>query len=216
MIKERPILFSTPMVQAILSNRKLQTRRVVKPQPEALSSKLPVPVEQFVKDLEIKQKKGLLNISTRGATNGMAIPDCPYGEIGDLLWVREKFLYDDGEGIYWYAASMDNSDVNWLKGSWKPSIFLPKIAARIWLEITDIKIERLKDISEKDARNEGVETVADGYKNYITKPKIISTLHCFDTAYYSFLSLWESINGYESSELNPWVWVITFKKVERP
>jgi hypothetical protein len=146
----------------------------------------------------------------------LVIPDCPYGEIGDLLWVREKFLYDEGEGIYWYAASMDNADVNYLKGCWKPSIFLPKIASRIWLEITDIKIERLKDISEKDARNEGVETVADGYKNYMTKPKIISTLKCYDTAYFSFLSLWESINGYESSELNPWVWVITFKKVEKP
>jgi hypothetical protein len=216
MAKERPILFSTPMVQAILSNKKLQTRRVVKPQPEAMPSNYPIPVADFVKDLETLNAKGLRNFSSSGATKGLVIPDCPYGEIGDLLWVREKFLYDEGEGIYWYAASMDNADVNYLKGCWKPSIFLPKIASRIWLEITDIKIERLKDISEKDARNEGVETVADGYKNYMTKPKIISTLKCYDTAYYSFLSLWESINGYESSELNPWVWVITFKKVAKP
>ena len=110
---------------------------------------------------------------------------------------------------------MDKSDVNWLKGSWKPSIHMPKAAARIWLEITEIKIERLKNISEEDAKAEGVEIIADGFKNYAKVPKIISTLQCFDKAYYSFLSLWESINGYESSELNPWVWVITFKKVEK-
>lgn len=265
MAKERPILFSTPMVQAILSNKKLQTRRIVKPQPEALSSKLPIPVEQFVKDLVTKQKKGLLNISTKGATNGMAIPNCPYGEVGDLLWVRETtkvgaWDHDENTVAFDYKASPELIKTPWVQFDddekfieltdklikkldklgiepnvdeenecftykwdpgqspfkWTPGIHMPKAAARIWLEITDIKIERLKDISEKDARNEGVETVADGYKNYMTKPKLISSLPCFDTAYFSFLSLWESINGYESSELNPWVWVITFKKVEKP
>lgn len=214
MPKYIPILFSTPMVQAILEGRKTQTRRVVKPQPEQLSSKLPIPVDQFVKELEAKSKKGLLNISTKGPINGMAIPDCPYGEVGNILWVRETSFFN--EDHYVYAANLSNEDIAYFKGCWTPSIYMPKEACRIWLEITDIKIECLKEISEADAKSEGVEPIADGFKNYAKQPKLLTHLRCFDTAKISFLSLWESINGYESSELNPWVWVITFKRVAKP
>lgn len=207
MVKSRPILYATQMVQAIIANRKTKTRRtkgleIVNVNPDDWVLEHNIVSQEFF--FFSKHEEDL-----------MYDIKCPYGKVGDILWVREKFLFDDGEGVYCYAASMDKSDVNWLKGSWKPSIHMPKAAARIWLEITDIKIERLKDISEEDAIAEGVLKVNDGFKNYMTKPKLISTLSCFDKAYYSFLSLWESINGYESSELNPWVWVITFKKVEK-
>ena len=208
MPKQRPILYATPMVQGIIANRKTKTRRT-----KGLNIINESPNYWTLEHNLISQEFFFFH---KNDEDLMYDIKCPYGQVGDLLWVRETFMFDDGEGIYHYAANMDSSDINWFKGSWKPSIHMPKAAARIFLEITDIKIERLNDISEEDAKAEGVLKVNDGFKNYMTKPKMISTLQCFDTAYFSFLSLWESINGYESSELNPWVWVITFKKVEKP
>lgn len=193
MVKERPILFSTPMVQAILSGRKLQTRRIVKDY--MLQNNEDPEIEEFLK---------------------VTVLNCPYGKVGDLLWVRETIMNHKWIGEFHYKADKDNSFIKEMKGWFIPSIHMPKEAARIWLEITDIKVERLKDISEEDAIAEGVERIADGFKNYAKIPKLISTLQCFDKAYYSYLSLWESINGFESSELNPWVWVITFKRVAKP
>ena len=186
MTKERPILFSTPIVEAILDGRKTQTRR------------------------------------TRGATfqnfEEFARIKCPYGKPGDRLWVREtwqitNFLHPSDENYgYIYKASENGKDwqENTEEWKWKPSIHMPKAAARIWLEITETRLERLQDISEEDAIAEGIEPVADGYKNYM--PKLFSASQfCWPTAYHSFQSLWESINGSESWDLNPWLWVIKFK-----
>lgn len=186
MTKERPILFSTPMVEAILDGRKTQTRRA------------------------------------RGATfqnfEEFARIKCPYGKPGDRLWVREtwqitNFLHPSDENYgYIYKASENGKDwqENTEEWKWKPSIHMPKAAARIWLEITETRLEQLQDISKEDAIAEGIEPVADGYKNYM--PKLSSTSQfCWPTAYHSFKSLWESINGAESWDLNPWLWVVKFK-----
>lgn len=174
------------MVEAILDGRKTQTRRA------------------------------------RGATfqnfEEFARIKCPYGKPGDRLWVREtwqitNFLHPSDENYgYIYKASENGKDwqENTEEWKWKPSIHMPKAAARIWLEITETRLERLQDISKEDAIAEGIEPVADGYKNYM--PKLSSTSQfCWPTAYHSFKSLWESINGAESWDLNPWLWVVKFK-----
>jgi hypothetical protein len=183
-MKDYPILFSTPMVQAILQGRKTQTRRLVK---------------DFA-----------LNWLNLGFTPGMvADPDnslCPFGKDGDLLWVRETWsMYRDA---VLYKASNEI-----FKGvKWKPSIHLKKKNARIWLRNEGYKIERLNDISEDDAVAEGVEKgkAADGesyYRDYNL------SLNCFVNAKTSFKTLWHSIHGSESWHENPWVWAVSFKVV---
>jgi hypothetical protein len=95
--------------------------------------------------------------------------------------------------------------------SWKPSIFMPKAACRIFLEITDVKVERLQDISEEDAINEGVELLPNNrYKYYLSE-----YFDCIN-AVHSFQTLWKSINGAESWEANPFVWAIEFKQITKP
>lgn len=230
MVKSHPILYATPLVQAINLDRKTKTRRTT-----GLETFNFNPNDWKFQRMEFLPD-GKLHAcfipTDPNSVQGIYTASFPYGKIGDLLWVKEttcfvmiEHAHDLLEGQrertqYVYRASVHDDWMIYARQKysyrWTPSLFMPKAAARIWLEITDIKIERLKDISEEDAKAEGVEIIADGFKNYAKVPKIISTLKCFDKAYYSFLSLWESINGYESSELNPWVWVITFKKVEKP
>jgi hypothetical protein len=195
---EKPILFSTPMVQAIMEGRKTQTRRIVK--------------DSMLQENNGKYDEEFLLLTVK---------KCPYGEVGDVLWVRETFNSDYGfkdmegnvvpPGIL-YKAKV-SSLPNGLK--WKPSIFMPKSIARIWLQITSIKVERLKDISEEDAKAEGVEKIADygttGYKLYTEPEASYSDID----AKHSFESLWESINGRESWDSNPWVWVIEFKQITK-
>jgi hypothetical protein len=205
MQKEIPILYSTPMVQSLMKDLKTITRRTRG-------------LEQF------NIKPNAWKFTHRGDDLWSAKPinhssywevefKCPYGKKGDLLWVRETFCHD--EEFYYYKANFDTSDQCHLTGSWKPSIHMPKKACRTWLKITDIKIQRLKDISEEDAKAEGVEYGTDilgdhGYKCYLLN------LFVFSKATTSFQTLWESINGSDSWNLNPWVWVITFKRVEKP
>ena len=140
---------------------------------------------------------------------------CRYGKVGDVLWVRESFYLPVSElfkGNYFYKALVNQI---WLF-KWKPSIHMPKKAARLFLRIKDIRVERLWDISEEDSKKEGVlfSTIHGivEYKNYMSK--IGETFPVF--AKLSFMSLWESINGNASLELNPWVWVIEFEKIEKP
>lgn len=207
MQKQRPILYSTPMVIAVQRevNPKTQTRRT-----KGLEK-----INENPSEYTFWQKATNSDFYLFESKNNIREVKCPYGNIGDLLWVRESFYKhpQNGDNIL-YKADYENFD-EFVNTGWKlkPSIHMPKVAARIWLQITDIKIERLKDISEADAIAEGVEPVDGGYKNYMTEPKMLKKLNYWTKAYFSFLSLWESINGYESSELNPWVWVITFKRI---
>ena len=224
-VKERPILFSTPMVQALIDGRKTQTRRVIKPQPQTIPQ-VPMPLNDFCKEMERLTKEGNGMIHTSGAGKGLAFPLCPYGQPGDLLWVREKhyprFVKGGIEGFkrhypelhpWIYFASEPDYDTR--GHGWKPSIHMPKSAARIWLQVTGVRVERLQDIHEDDARAEGIE-----YQNRInggawkcykdTAGISKDLLFCIDPSS-SFRSLWSSINGPGSWELNPWVWVVEFE-----
>lgn len=198
-MKERPILFSAPMVRAILDGRKTQTRRVIKPQPgPGVNAFTPAEVNAAWQEGWIPVK-------------------CPYGDSGDRLWVRENFAivpasaYRMSEGVQQtinpndrdmaaiYAAGWDRSIPRW-----KPSIHMPHWASRITLEITDVRVERLNDISEADA-------IAEGCKGLNCPPD-----HEGDVSpQEEFRDLWQSINAAKHPwSSNPWVWVIAFKRVE--
>lgn len=210
-MKVRPILFSTPMVQAILEGRKTQTRRVVKPQP---------PVENIDEEPCIDYDRGVEKGSMENPViyaewaewqdefvNNTTEPiesHCvysPFGKEGDVLWVRETWQNSANNVYYHYKADFTEPG----KG-WKPSIFMPKDAARIWLKITDVRVERLNNISAEDFQKEGI-TWNQG-EQWEAK---------YQNAYsYKFKMLWESINGENSWKQNPWVWVIEFERIEKP
>jgi hypothetical protein len=212
-IKERPILFSGPMVRALLDGSKTQTRRVIKPkqQPDGV-----VPGTDRPFWLQVKHG-----------------PEVPYPcTPGDRLWVRETWSieclgrigtpegYDCSYELEYRAdgatrefdcpPGTDDSAYlrayDRMRGDWWPSIHMPRWASRITLEVTGVRVERLDDISEADARAEGV-TIEDrhmnGYCAGEARPPSIR----------AFRDLWESINGAESWTINPWVWVVEFKRV---
>ena len=184
-MKERPILFSAPMVRALLNGTKTQTRRVVK---------------CHVEDYGIIRHTETV---------------CPYGQFGDRLWVRETWWRDEEDNsiIYRVDANSDIVDVNkhetgLAKYNWRPSIFMPRAASRITLEITAVRVDRLQDISEGDARAEGARNldVASGRETLDPYSRQGSCV-----AHYKHI--WQEINGPDSWDANPWVWVIEFKKV---
>lgn len=140
---------------------------------------------------------------------------CPYGQVGDLIWVRERFVrtndekncvfyadFRDKHGYHWHSIASDPTDVKWI-----PSIHMPKSLARIWLEITDIRCERLRDISRDDAKAEGVESDGYGWYDYLHSERRKSS------AQQSFDTLWQSIYGAASWDANPYVFAIEFKRV---
>jgi len=187
-IKERPIIFSGEMVRAILEGRKSMTRRVIKPQPTT--------------DL----KSGAVGYWS-------CAPDvkeflCPYRKPGDILWVRETWR--QGDGFYGIGQSVFyRADEEWNTGaSWKPSIHMPRRASRITLEIINIEVERLQEISEEDAQAEGMINS----KGFNALPSYYSEAHYT----LKFKKLWDSINAKRGFgwDVNPWVWMIEFKKVE--
>lgn len=194
---ERPILFSAPMVRAILEGRKTQTRRVIKPQPVmGLSNCSNSPTGWAEKTSE----DHLWDCSCRIKIKPHK---CPYGKPGERLWVREAFAVHPSQCTTIYRADWAGStalpDGDIIK--WKPSIHMPRRASRITLEITDIRVERLQDITPDDAQAEGVSPV------YCCAPCAYPTL----TVRRPFYELWESIYGPESWDQNPFVWVIEFK-----
>lgn len=220
-VKERPILFSGPMVRAILEGRKTQTRRIVKPQPPSK--------DWLIRIKHTGQDVGLYNDNGRWRMTGAvgvcrdAMGDlwpkkhewkCPYGSVGDRLWVRETFHEcvdeDTREFVRWgYRADRD-----WDGAVWSPSIHMPRRASRITLEITGLKVERLNDISNEDCQAEGITAIGKGvampdgtYAQAGRYENSASTVRSL------FSSLWESINGPGSWAANPWVWVVEFKRV---
>jgi hypothetical protein len=186
-MKERPILFSGPMVRAILDGSKTQTRRTFKGTTEHKGPYNPAYMEAH------QQANGWGSI-------------CPYGAPGDRLWVRETFAQDVAGcpgGISYRADHFDpKGDGPAHPMKWRPSIFIPRWASRILLEITDVRVQRLQEISDEDARAEG----AIGALN-----DSIGDNWC---ACEAFAALWESINGPDSWHANPWVWAITFQRLE--
>lgn len=206
-MKEIPILFSTPMVEAILPYRKRMTRRTRG-------------LEEINKDPDSWAISGTYHILTENyfeavfehkITKELIGAKCPYGLPSDVLWVRETFcpmvISDfDGEGndkhTYLFKTEPDsNSILNQMEdATWKPSIHMPKVACRIWLQVEEIRVERLQEITEDDA-------IAEGVNNEMNIPWKTGD----DTYVGMFGELWEHINGPESWDLNPWVWVVKFK-----
>ena len=212
-MKERPIIFSAPMVRAILDGRKTQTRRVVKG------------VRMFSAEHDARWNPHVIRPGGacpdswswwEGPAHGPSMyheAACPYGRPGDRLWVRETFsgphCFEAGAGCgkaatppskwgrssrIWYWA-----DGNPLRGDWtrpRPSIHMPRWASRITLEVTGVRVERLQDISANDA-------VAEGVMDWATGPT---------SPQRDYRALWESINGPGSWNANPWVWVVEFKR----
>jgi len=199
-MKERPILFSAPMVRAILSGEKTQTRRVVKGLHEDAHG------VQYWAPPSGRSQCGYASPGINYWTpRGNHIDPCPYGERGDRLWVRETFAV--GEGLIYRAEWEENCPNISLKGLWKPSIFMPRAASRITLEITGLRVERLNSISEADARAEGIASVRDLWKGQCGDfDETLTDLQLFKI-------LWESINGERSWDLNSWVWVVEFHQV---
>lgn len=193
-MKERPILFSGPMVRAILAGTKTQTRRIVKPQPPSRWNHLHGAV--FCSG-EHERSGGCL---------GDAVLPCPYGVPGDRLWVRETWgefgPTIDAEQDFRYRADGYQPPAGRV---WRPSVHMPRWALRITLEITDVRVERLQDISEESARAEG----AIGWSE-----RLPGRWDCRGTARDAFRDLWQSINGPDSWDPNPWVWVISFRRIE--
>jgi hypothetical protein len=198
--KFRPILFSTPMVQALIEGTKTQTRRVIK-----LPNYHPSILEKQTDKMDIKD-----GIVYDG--NGEIIGKLKYPyNVADVLWVRETFNLGADEKIFYKAFSDDLYSYRW-----KPSIFMPKEACRIFLKIKSIRVERFNEISEEDAIAEGIIKIADygstGYKLYTEPDASYTDIDAIE----SFSSLWESINGRDSWDKNTFVFIYEFERIEKP
>ena len=187
-MREIPMLFSTPLVQAILSGRKTQTRRPVK-WPKWADAERDWPV--------LVWSSGLVNLKDGRVVNVMRAP-CA---VGDLLYVRETWAWPGEEQVIyradeWAEKFVRDSNANQLGPTirWCPSIHMPRRFARIWLRVTDVRVERVQDISEEDARAEG-----------------------FDRREH-FIRSWDEIYaaGGLSFDASPWVWRIAFERCETP
>ena len=192
-MRERPIPFSAPMVRAILSGAKVQTRRVVKPQPRILAGELLCWKDDALTDCQMAARS-------------------PYGQPGDRLWVREAWrtspLFDDKppRELPDFAPLRYEADEA-LRGAWagygyghqgkyRPPMFMPRWASRMTLEITDVRVERLQEIDTVDCWAEGIPSSPD------VDP------------HHEYIDLWKSIHGPGSWALNPWVWCISFRRIE--
>lgn len=195
-MKERGILFSAPMVRALLAGTKTQTRRAIKPAPDAMT---PIGPVRFT---EKDRRAGRL---------GVMIP-CSYGMVGDRLWVRETHLENPVLGLIGGVVYRADGTANATGGlRWRPAIHMPRWASRITLELTEVRVERLREISEADARAEGcaASPTPDTYAG--DRGRLV--VDDAQTAKGSYAALWESINGAGSWDANPWVWALTFKGI---
>jgi hypothetical protein len=203
---DRPILFSAPMVRALLAGTKTQTRRIVKPQPSLSST------EAF---LGLDGIWRFSHPTARGPVSHEADDvRCPYGQPGDRLWVRETHYIIGEVGEVFYRATNDSSlspPLQW-HGRWKPSIHMPRAASRITLEVTGVRVERLQDISEEDAQAEGLIPLSDGSDRTWTVDGTARSE--YETAREAYRHLWEDINGFGSWDSNPWVWAVEFKRLQ--
>lgn len=208
-MRELPILFNTPMVQAILDMRKTQTRRIIKPQPVWMADpNIPFKTSDA-------NPKGIIKSSY---------------QIRDMLYVRETWQSffpeevtenhqqgpksfsgipaESAKGHYMYFYYKADGEIE--NALWRPSIHMPKEAARIWLEVTDVRAERVQEITDEDAMAEGIESLYGAWRDY----KEVGTWHTSPRA--SFSTLWDSIYQKQGHGwgANPWVWVYEFKRLE--
>jgi hypothetical protein len=248
-IKERPILFSGPMVRALLDGSKTQTRRVMKRQPPAVIQDGYLPKVYWPardKHMSSRGDRAYLQFEQPGEYDGRHIMkdgygfECPHGQPGDRLWVRESGVISKLRGVlekpglfrhdvsttptigdYWVeetrapgasynVAGCPRSSALLSYGAKAcPSIHMPRWASRITLEVTGVRVERLQDISEQDAIAEGIGKTPAGFWSTYGRSGVDGTY----SPRSSFRCLWESINGAESWDADPWVWVVEFKRV---
>ena len=243
-MKERPILFSAPMVRAILDGAKSQTRRIMKPQADTAHDGEPY---WFVGGYRAWTYRNTSDVLRKGCN----VLPCPYGKPGDRLYVRETWRYrdwtEDGEPEIEFRAggksclfTWEQIPVDWVDRltdtwadlsdsanyainqraadrHWRPAIHMPRWASRITLEITGIRVERLQDVGEADAVAEGVKRRPLAVSPSRTVPTYWDYLRnepSYRTARDSFSSLWESINGPGSWAANPCVWVVEFRRMK--
>lgn len=199
-MKEYPILFSTEMVRAILEGRKTQTRRVIKPQP-------------YFENTHFGTRTHLAWITSSFRTLEEIAQYCPYGQVGDRLWLRETFCQvcykKDNVKDVCYKEDLDVEHMACKLVKFTPSIHMFRWASRITLEITDIRVQRLQEISLPDIEAEGIDT-----NNYMP-----NTYDDPDNLYLAakddYKSLWDSINGKTHPwSTNSWVWAISFKEIK--
>ncbi|HFE4591119.1 TPA: hypothetical protein ACF26R_004323 [Klebsiella quasipneumoniae subsp. similipneumoniae] len=235
---ERGMIFNAEMVRAILDDRKTQTRRIMKPQPEPCPRGghwWPSNVFKTMLHVEEEMQNG------KGGWGGLVGDACPFGDVGDRIWVREAYRFpaslDDvsptGVGemavatgyrkpwaptFYEFTGTFSDGWKGFETppkvsnaGKLRPSIHMPRWASRILLEITDVRVERLNAISEEDARAEGI---IDGGCLNCGEPEPCGCANPEPDATDAFAYLWQSIYGQESWNANPWVWVIEFESVE--
>ena len=224
-MKERPILFSGEMVRAILAGRKTQTRRIMKPQPSCEFHPEQNGVAYRYCPTRVDKRTG--ESFPGGEIYGVADENEDYpsrfGMPGDRLWVKETFMPDPYvSGLFVYRATEEEPD-KYIGHDWKPSIFMARRANRITLQITGVRAERLQDISESDARAEGIEGRFHPkdcncwtWKDYARSLQFKEDIFHYGsmvTPQSTYCSLWESINGHGSWLQNPWVWVIEFRMI---
>jgi hypothetical protein len=214
-MKERPILFSGPMVRALLAGTKTQTRRIIKDQ--SIGERFSHMTDDGLAHLEWLGDpccgSGVWDVPEYSANVA-----APYGKTGDRLWVRESHWWfkdecDHETGYYPPALTADDveyrADGESTRHGWRPSIHMPRWASRILLEITSVRIERLQDISQADAQAEGAppgHPSIDQISREFGYPD-------FPRSWYA--QLWEEINGPGAWAQNPWVWVVEFKRVQQ-
>ena len=232
-MKQIPILFSTPMVQAIMDGRKTMTRRTKGL--EVTNDRLAGQQAQWHHINQFAEH--IIRVQVDGGSYLFNAGKCPYGKPGDVLWVRETCLWvmkdhahdlleGNRDGIQWvYKASQGEDWIEYAKEKygykWKPSIHMPKDAARIWLRITSVRVERLQDISEEDCIREGIDKSVGDLAGRYMKYGVPDTAPFYARFPFlqprdSFKSLWEYINGEDSWQTNPFVWVIEFEQIEKP
>ena len=217
-MKARPILFNAEMVRALLDGRKTQTRRAVKGVMGNNHLFLRKPT---------KKKCGITTHVLGAPCKGL----CPFGQVGDLLYVRESFGYEvrryaggAGEFLVFRASRPDAVYCTTCNGGsiamkWKPSIHMPRRLSRLTLKITDVRVERVQDINEDDSQNEGVFYTDYGLDKYRTLrngwsfKSTSSHIQCLGSARFAFANLWISTGG--NWDDNPWVWVIDFEVIHK-
>lgn len=236
-MSEKPILFNTEMVRAILDGRKTQTRRLIRPQPYGYLNYIMAGAPSSVVgkwgyDPDSRKRiqaleEAIDNLAGNEESNRLWLPPC---HADDLLWVRETWNYGYVDSNYreysppdlwfeqedpkhkethymaspsywYYADAEDRKNMTELHGCWRPSIHMPKEAARIWLKVKRVCVERVQDITNRDATAEGVTCATDNS----------GMMHR-----HKFRELWDSISNEKSNwDANPWVWVISFERIER-
>ncbi|MFJ5159481.1 hypothetical protein ACIP6T_09910 [Pantoea sp. NPDC088449] len=225
---ERGIHFNSEMVRAVMEGRKVQTRRIMKVQPESHQFGL-LRITDSTKRGDIGKYHWAESNAT-GVHTRSALFSCPFGAVGDRLWVRETWADVNHEGCpavayradgevrdlnedegeeddpnlekYWFANWYPDL-INGTEGRWTPSIHMPRWASRITLEITGVRVERLNSMTESDALAEGCNGGHDSIPGYMYSA----------TPHEHFHHVWQSIYGADSWQANPWVWVIEFKRV---